>query len=376
MKFSVDKQTFLKALQPVAFSASNVSNPLYKSLMIKLEGDSLEIYSYDLEKALKITIAVEGFENGEIEADAQKICAIVNAMSDGEITFETDKNSVIGVYGDNTNFRIKGRDGAMFPKLPILQGQYTYRIAKNKFRSLITKTVFAVSKDESRPVYMGSLFSIQNEMLSIIAIDGNRVACRVEKVIKNDGEALNERFIIPGKAQEDLLKILDDSDTEIEVAMTRKHIIITLDNIYYSCRLIDGDFMDYKRFIFSENKFEISIDTEEFLESVSRCAILLESGKNNSLKINIKEGNFNVCCQTEIGNVDDSITCTFEKGEDEELLIGFNHRLIIDALKNCGEDTVHLSFNGAVNPVIIRPVHKEGEDDERFTYVVMPVQLR
>ena len=109
MQFTVDKNTLLKALQPVAFSASNVTNPKYKTLMMKLKEDVLEIYSYDLEKALKTTITVDGAEDGQVEADAQRICAVVNTMSDGEITFRVSSDYKIKVEGSNTDFEIIGR---------------------------------------------------------------------------------------------------------------------------------------------------------------------------------------------------------------------------------------------------------------------------
>lgn len=377
MKFTADKEAFLKALQPVAYSASNVTNPQYKTLMIKLEGDTLEIYSYDLEKALKTTIEVSGEEDGLIEADAQKICAVISAMSDGDITVSTNSKCVISIEGSNTDFNIMGRDGSMYPALPILAGEYSFKIPKSRFKGIITKTLFAVSKDESRPVYMGSLFTITGETLTVTALDGNRVASRVEDVIKKGDESsaeLDVKFIIPGKGQDDILKILDDSEDEIEISMTRKHIIMSFDNIYYSCRLIDGDFMNYRRLVFDENVFEIDVDTAEFIDSVSRCGIILE--KNNAMEIELSGCEFKVSCRSDTGAVNDTISSNFEKGFDNNLKIGFNHRLVLDALRNCGEERIHVSFNGAVNPMIIKPIHKDNARDDRFIYIVMPVQLR
>ncbi len=374
MQFTVDKNTLLKALQPVAFSASNVTNPKYKTLMMKLKEDVLEIYSYDLEKALKTTITVDGAEDGQVEADAQRICAVVNTMSDGEITFRVSSDFKIKVEGSNTDFEIIGRSGEMFPEIPNIEGEFGYKIPKNKFKSLITKTLFAVSKDETRPVYMGSRFEIENERLSIVALDGNRAAVRAENVISKNGEEnLSAQFILPGKAQDDILKVIDDSDDELSVSMTRRHIIITFDNVYYSCRLIDGDFMNYKRLVLPENKFELTVDTEEFLESTARCSVLGE--KTNLMRVELSGGRFNISCTSENGTVNDFISCEFEKGAEEKLTIGFSHKFILDALKNCGEEKVHVSLNGAVNPIVITPVHKDGEDDERFTYLVMPMQL-
>ena len=195
-------------------------------------------------------------------------------------------------------------------------------------------------------------------------------------VTEMSGTPSMTKFVIPGKAENDLMRVLSDTEEEICVRMTRKHIIFTFDNIYYISRLLDGDFMNYKRLLLPENRFELTVSVKDFLESVSRSAILLESYKNNFLIINLLQGQMNVSCCTEFGKVDDVIDAEFTKGADGDLKIGFNHKILLDALRAVGEDTVRLSFNGPTNPILFSPVHADDADDERFLYVVMPVQLR
>ncbi len=377
MKFTVQKNELQKAMLPVTYGVSNVNNPDYKSLLIEVRGDELIIFSYDLEKGIKTTIPVDGEKDGKVEADAQKLYAIVNTMDEGELTIETDENSTISITGQNTDFRILGKDGSGFPNIPNIEGDFTYKLTKSKIRNMINRTVFSVSNNESNPIFTGSLFEIEGDKLKIVALDRNRIAVRQENVISElSGEQTMNRFVIPGKAENDLLRVIQDTDEEICVRMTRKHIIFTFDNIYYISRLLDGEFMNYKRLLSSDNRFELTVSTKDFLESVSRAAILLESYKNNFLIINLAEGQMNVSCSTEFGKVDDVIESSFQKGEEETLKIGFNHRILIDALRAVAEDEVKLTFNGPTNPIIFSPVHKDEEDDERFLYVVMPVQLR
>ena len=377
MKFTVDKAELLKAMLPVTYGVSNVNNPDYKSLLMEVKGDELIIFSYDLEKGIRTTIPVEAEEEGKIEADAQKIYAIIGAMDDGELTFEVDSSFLIKVTSQDTDFQILGKDAKNFPNIPNIAGDFGYKLTKSKLRNIIGKTVFSVSNNETNPVFTGSLFEIDGDKLKVVALDRNRIAVRHESVISEmEGEPLMTRFVIPGKAENDLLRVLSDTDEEISVRMTRKHIIFTFDNIYYISRLLEGDFMNYKRLLLPENKFELKVNTKDFLESVTRAAILLESYKNNFLIVNLAEGKMNVSCTTEFGKVDDIIESEFYKGDEEVLKIGFNHRILIDALRAVGEDYVNLSFNGATNPIIFTPVHDDEKDDDRFLYVVMPVQLR
>ncbi|MBE6703831.1 MAG: DNA polymerase III subunit beta [Ruminococcaceae bacterium] len=377
MKFIVDKQELQKAMLPVTYGVSNVNNPDYKSLLMEVKGDELIIFSYDLEKGIRTTIPVEGERDGKVEADAQKLYAIIGAMDDGELTLEVDQNFLIKVTASNTDFQILGKDGHGFPNIPNIEGDFGYKLTKSKLRNIINRTVFSVSNNETNPVFTGSLFEIEGDMLKVVALDRNRIAVRCESVITDiTGEPTMTKFVIPGKAENDLLRVLSDSDEEISVRMTRKHIIFTFDNIYYISRLLEGEFMNYKRLLLPENKFELTVNTKDFLESVTRAAILLESYKNNFLIVNLAEGQMNVSCTTEFGKVDDVIESTFIKGEEESLKIGFNHRILIDALRAVCEDEVKLTFNGATNPIIFSPVHDDEKSDDRFLYVVMPVQLR
>ncbi len=377
MKFTVDKQELQKAMLPVTYGVSNVNNPDYKSLLMEVKDDNLIIFSYDLEKGIRTTIPVEGERDGKVEADAQKIYAIIGAMDDGELTFEVDSNFLIKVASGNTDFQILGKDGHGFPNIPNIEGDFGYKLTKSKLRNIINRTVFSVSNNETNPVFTGSLFEIEGEMLKVVALDRNRIAVRCESVITDiTGEPTMTKFVIPGKAENDLLRVLTDSDEEISVRMTRKHIIFTFDNIYYISRLLEGEFMNYKRLLLPENKFELTVNTKDFLESVTRAAILLESYKNNFLIVNLAQGKMNVSCTTEFGKVDDVIESSFTKGEEDSLKIGFNHRILIDALRAVGEEEVKLTFNGATNPIIFSPVHDDEKIDDRFLYVVMPVQLR
>ena len=171
MKFTVTKSELQKAMLPVTYGVSNVNNPDYKSLLVEVKGDELIIFSYDLEKGIKTTIPVEGERDGKVEADAQKLYAIIGAMDDGDLTVEVDSNFLINVSGQNTDFQILGKDGHGFPNTPNIEGDFGYKLTKNKLRNIISRTVFSVSNNETNPVFTGSLFEIDGETLKVVARD-------------------------------------------------------------------------------------------------------------------------------------------------------------------------------------------------------------
>ena len=167
MKFTVDRNELQKAMLPITYGVSNVNNPDYKSLLLKLTGDELTIFSYDLEKGIRATIPVQGERDGRVEADAQKLYAIIGTMAPGELTFEVDSGFMIRLTGPTTDFQILGKDGSNFPNIPDIAGDFTYKLPKNKLRDLIGRTVFSVSASEANPIFTGSLFEMDGDKMKV-----------------------------------------------------------------------------------------------------------------------------------------------------------------------------------------------------------------
>ncbi len=373
MKFTADKKLLEKSITPVALGvAPKNTDPLLEGIYLEVKDGVLIMCSYDREKGIRTKLAVDMESEGKIVVDAQKTSAIIHSLPNGPVTIETDENLIMKIYTDEADFQISGKDATNYPGLPDVVGELDFTLQQNKIRNMINKTLFAVSTDDSKPLYTGSLFEIKGNLMRITALDGFRISMREEEGL-TERDDLDLRFIMPGKAQNDLLRLIDDSEQPISVSMARKHIIFTFDNIYYITRLLDGEFLDYKKKIPSHTEIKAKINTSRFINSIERAALIIDEKIKSSIKLNFADGAVNISCNTMLGKFKDEFSIDMEGTSME---IGFNHKILIDALRACGEEKISVSLSHNLGPMIITPEEGSEGNPERFLYLILPVQLK
>ena len=373
MKFTADKKLLEKSITPVCFGvAPKNTDPLLEGIYIEVKGGILTMCSYDREKGIRTTLEVDVEKEGKIVVDAQKTAAIIHCLPDGPVTVEADENLILKIITDEADFQISGKDATNYPGLPDVHGDLDYTLQQNKLRAMINKTLFAVSQDESKPIYTGSLFEIKGSSLRITALDGFRVSMRCEEGL-TERDDLDLRFIMPGKAQNDLLRLISDNDRPISVNMARKHIIFTFDNIYFITRLLDGEFLDYKKKIPPQNVVTARVSTARFIDSIERAALIIDERIKSSIRLNFDGGVVNISVATMLGKFKDEFT--YEEIESGIMEIGFNHKILLDALRAINEEYITVGLSHNLSPMIITPDNKSEGDPERFFYMVLPVRL-
>jgi len=389
-----------------AVSSKNTTQALEGFLLTAdKESGTLTVCGYDLEKGIKVTLSGDSIqinEGGKIIINAVKFSSIIRNLPDGEISIVSDKNFMVTISGSRSEFNIHGLDGEAFPLMPELKGEKNFKISRKILKNMIVSTHFAVAVNNSRPSLNGALFEIKNNQLNIVAIDGNRLALRRSfDGIVSEVEGLDFSFIVPGKSLSELLKLIGDEEEAAEIELTRKHVIISFDNIIYFSRLIESEFLDYKRLIKIEPKTTVVINTKSFTESVERASILTDDKQKTLVKLRFKKEEINienndnfgmlqVTSTTALGKVSDE--CDIEiYGEDIE--IGFNHRFLLEALKAAKEEKILLKLESPTKSSVILPYNvknEEGQDNNKdidisnfmdtentkFLYLVLPVRLR
>ena len=373
MKFTADKKLLEKSISPVALGvAPKNTDPLLEGIYLEVKDGILIMCSYDREKGIRTKLSVDMEREGKIVVDAQKTGAIIHSLPDGPVTVETDENLIMKIYTDEADFQISGKDATNYPGLPDVVGELDFTLQQNKLRNIINKTLFSVSQDESKPLYTGSLFEISGNLMRVTALDGFRVSVREEEGL-TERDDLDLRFIMPGKAQSDLLRLISDNEQPISVSMARRHIIFTFDNVYYITRLLDGEFLDYRKKIPANKEIEAEISTARFINSIERAALIIDERIKSSIRLYFAEGALNISCQTMLGKFKDEFGINMEGGSME---IGFNHRILLDALKACGEEKVNISLSHNLGPMIITPDKTSEGNPGRFLYMILPVQLK
>ena len=371
IKFLSDKKTLMSLVQPALSATSNKNTlPALEGLLFSLEGTVLTVCGYDLEKGVKITGTVHPIEEGAVILNAQKVAAIIKNLPDYDIRFEAADNNSVMISCDQSDFMIHGLTAEAFPNMPELGGDKSFCISRSIMKEMIGATSFAVSQADTRPILTGEFFRVENRSLTIVALDNYRMALREEKecVFDNEDEF---SFVVPGKALNELYKLLDDSDEMLRVEFTAKYVIFKMDNLILFSRLLEGEFLDYKRAIPSQNKIFVKINRTAFEESVSRASLLVDEKMKTPLRCRFGDNTLNISCSTQYGKVNDNLT--IEK-EGEDIEIGFNNRYLLDVLHICKDDVLRLSLS---TPFMSMAVEAEKESDTgKYLYLILPVKLK
>lgn len=370
IKFVSDKTTLLDLISPAQYATSNKSTlPALEGLLFRLEGSELSVSGYDLEKGISSSALVRGIEDGGVVLNSNKIAGIIKTLSDGDISIDCDEKNVVTITAGQSEFTIHGIDASVFPAMPEFAGENKIKIKEKLLRELIVSTNHAVATTDTRPIFMGELFKVQNGNLTVVSADNRRLALReVKNCVTSESDEY--MFIVPGKTLSDLARLIGDTDDIVTIEFTRKYIIFKCGDIVMFSRLLEGEFLDYKKVIPEEGKTFVKVNRLTFIESIERASLLIDEKIQSPLRLNFSGDNLNISCSTQYGRVSDSFKISLE-GEDIE--IGFNNKYVLDALRATKDDEVMLTLFSPLMSMLITPV--EEKEDSKYLYLVLPMRL-
>lgn len=362
MRFNCMRTDMSVAVSNVSRAVAAKSTlPALEGVLIKAYGDQLEICGYDLEIGIVTTVEASIAEEGEIVVSARLFNEIIRKLPEEIVSIETDDKMITYINSGSADYQIVGMNSSEYPELPNVEEVSGLTINAEILKNMIRQTVFATSDNMAKPIYTGSLFEIKEGLLKIEAVDGFRMAIREENV-DSDIEA---KFVVPGKTQTEILKLITDTKKDVVLTVGQRHIIIKIENYSIISRLLEGNFLDYKMPTAASTEFVIN--TRILASSVERMALLTNEKIQSPVRCVISSNEIKLSCSTAVGRANDLITASVT-GNDVE--IGFNNRYLLDALKNSDTDEVKIMLNGSLQPMIIRPV--EGQS---FTFLVVPMRL-
>lgn len=368
MKIKCDKYELQNACT-IASRAVASKSPVQtvEGLLLKADAEKLSITGYDLKKAIITSISSETEESGAIVVNTKLFNDIIRRMPEGIITISSDENDTLKVKCGKSEFTITGMNAQEYPELPRVDELKGVELKQSMLKKMINKTVFAVADNDLRPIYTGALFDIENGMLTMVAIDGYRLAKRVEKI---EGNIENGSFIVPGNSLNDVEKICEDADEKkVKISIGTKHISFTIGETLLISRRLEGDFLDYKKSIPTSFKYIITVDRGEFMTSIDRVGLVISDKNTSPVRVTFNDGSINCICTTPIGYADDTCFC---EGNGEGMEIGFNNKYLMEALKAAEVSKLNICINTPNYPCIISPA--EGDSD--FTYMILPMRLK
>ena len=368
MKFSCEKYLLQQAIATAARCAASKSPiPALEGLLVETEHDSVRVTGYDLKKGIYTSFSADVAEGGSVVLGARLFGEIVRNLPDGVVTVSMENGLNTAIRCGTADYSIMGTDSGEYPELPSVDRQNAVSIPQNLLGKMLRQTIFAVSDNESRPIYTGALFEIGGGELSVVAVDGYRLALRKEKL---ESVTLEDcTFIVPGTALSDVEKLCADTEDPVEITVGTKHISFVIGDTVLVSRRLEGEFLNYKKSIPQEFGTVLTADRDSLQKAVARVSVVIDEKTKNPLRVALQRDALVMSCRTAIGSAEE--VCPIRMDGDASFTIGFNNRYLMDALKAAPADTVRIGLNTASSPCVILP-----EDGDGFSYMILPVRLR
>ncbi|MCX8075120.1 MAG: DNA polymerase III subunit beta [Clostridia bacterium] len=370
MKINCNTQDLINALNIVSkTSSSKTTMPILEGVLIEAYENKLKFTTNDLEIGSEHLLNCSVTEEGKVVVDTKMLNEIIRKLEANQVTLESDE-SIFTIKSSNGVFKLTVMNADEYPKLPIFSIDNSITLKQKVFKEMVKKTLFAVSNDENRPIYTGSLVKVEDNILTVVAIDGFRLA--LKKYISNESIS-NFKSIIPGKVLSEILKILSDNEEDVvKIGVNKNQALFEIGNSTIISRIIEGEFLNYNGIIPNDKETRIKVKTKSILDSFERVALFArestENDKKSPVKMNIELDGITLSCISQTGDAKESIIAVVE---GKEIEIGFNPRFVIDALKVIDDQEIYIDFTSNISPVVLRPIA-----GNEYMYVVLPIKLK
>lgn len=367
MKFSCEKALLQAAISTTSRAVSPKSSiPALEGILLEA-GSDLRLTGYNLETGIRTIVPADIREEGTLVLGARLFGEIVRKLPDDIVTFQSE-NYMVNIKCGMSEFNILGTDPEEFPELPTVEYQNSLILPQSRLKAMISQTLFAVSDNEIRPIHTGSLFEVDSNGLTIVSVDGYRLALRHEAIDKKEGTETFS-FVVPGAALSEVEKICSDVDEPASVTQGARHVMFKVGDTMLVSRRLEGEFLAYRQAIPRNNTIHVEGDTRALLSSIDRVSLIISDKLKSPLRCVFDSNLLKISTKTAIGDAYDECPLS---GDGGGLEIGFNNKYLMDALKAAPADRLRLEFTSGVAPCVILPA----EGEENFVYMVLPVRLK
>ena len=364
MKLICDRTLLANAIAGVSKAVTQRSSiPVLEGILMKAEGFSLTLTGYDLEMGITTTIEANVLEPGDAVLPAKLLGDMVRRLPSEEVEINAQDSGATTIKGGITEFDIMGLNPGDFPDLPNPGADRTLDMDTADLQEMVDTTLFAVSTDDKKPAHTGALFSITPEKLTVVALDGYRLSI-IEKPVQATKEI---DIIIPAKTLSEVVKLFGEADEVVHISANRRFVVFATQSYTVISRLIEGEFLDYRRVIPEGYKTRVTVDVRDFATTIERASLIITERLKNPLRV-MFDDHITVRCQTTLGKVVDELPAQVE-GDPVE--IGFNNRYLLDALRYSRCDKLVFELSGPLSPVKVLP-----KDGGNFLFLVLPVRFK
>ncbi len=365
MKLICSKSNLLNGVQIVSKAVSNKTTmSILECIMVDATKGKITLTGNDMDLGIETVIEGEIVEEGAIALDAKIFLEIVRKLPDSNITMETDLSYKTVITCGKARFTIIGKSGEDFSYLPVVERENSISISQFTLKEVVRQTIFSISDNENNKLMTGELFEINGNELKVVSLDGHRISIRKIQLREN---YVPKKVVVPGKTLNEVSKILPGgADSFVKISFAEKHIVFEFDNTIVVSRLIEGEYFRIDQMLSSDYETKVKINKREFLECIDRATLLVKEGDKKPIIINITEGVMELKINSLLGSMNEEID--IEK-QGKDLMIGFNPKFLIDALRVIDDENVDLYMVNPKAPCFIKNV------EESYIYLILPVNF-
>ncbi len=370
MKIVCYKDKLMKALNSVVKGvASKTTMPILEGILIQTNDNEIKLTTYDLEIGIEYVMECDVLEQGSTVVNAIMFSEIIRKLPDTEIKISVNSNNLLEIECEGALYKLATMNPEEFPELPKIEVENSIEIDQNVLKNMIKRTIFATSSEESRPIFTGCLFEIENNKLSLVAVDGFRLALRKVFLTKQSNDF---KAVIPGKTLIELNKIITDSFETIKIGVSKNQALFEMDNCKIVTRILDGEFLNYKNVIPNNWETRIKVNKNNIQDSFERISLIssssVEKEKKYPVKVQVDIGKVTILCTNQTGDAKEEL---YVSTEGKNLEAGFNPKYFLDSLKAVDDEEVYIEFGSNISPCLIKSV-----ENNDYVYMILPIRLK
>ena len=365
MRIICKKSNLVKGVSIVSKAVpSKTTMPILECILIDATTDVIKLTANDMELGIETTIDGIIDSRGIIALNAKIFSEIVRKLPDNDVVIETESDNQAIITCEKAKFNIAAQSGDDFSYLPAIEREDFITISEFTLKEVVRQTIFSIADNDTNKMMTGELFEIDNDVLRVVSLDGHRISIR--KIELKDAYQ-PRKVIVPGKTLQEISKIIGgEADAEVEISFTKNHIVFEFDRTLVVSRLIEGEYFRIDQMLSSDYETRVHVNKKELLDCIDRATLLIKEGDKKPIIIDIKNESMELKIKSQIGSMDELI---FYTKDGKDLMIGFNPKFLIDALRVIEDEEVDLYFMNAKAPCFIK------DENQSYIYLILPVNF-
>ena len=367
MKFTCEKNLLVSAISVASRTVAQKSAiPALEGIYVRA-GVKVMLSGYNLETGITVGVEADITEGGEAILPARLFFDIVRKLPDDTVEVSVDDSYKVSIRGGISSFSILAMSAEDYPELPDVESEKGVELPQNQLKEMISGTIFAVSENQARPIHTGCLFEVADDSITVVAVDGYRLALR--RWMPEGGIGRQMKFVAPAAALKEVEKILTDTEDTCTFYLGTKHILFTIGEATLVCRILEGEFLDWRRVLPENNPIKLAANVSAITDSIERVSLVISEKLKSPVRCTFGDQTADFRTISTIGTAHD--VCQIA-GDGKDLEIGFNCRYLLDALRAVPDGECMLELNNGLSPIVLTPC----DETRRYSYMILPVRLK